>query len=47
MERDGISDEEAMKKIKSQMPIQKKMAKSDILICNDGNQEDLIKNLNK
>ncbi|EAR94236.3 dephospho-CoA kinase (macronuclear) [Tetrahymena thermophila SB210] len=47
VKRDKISEEEALKKIKSQMPISKKIEKADITICNDGTIEDMKKQVNR
>lgn len=42
MERDGISEEYAKKKIDSQLSVEYKKEHADIVIDNNGNQEDLI-----
>ncbi|KAL4441555.1 hypothetical protein ABPG74_021487 [Tetrahymena malaccensis] len=47
VKRDSITEEEALKKIKSQMPISKKIEKADITICNDGTIEEMKKQVNK
>ncbi|KAL4493050.1 hypothetical protein ABPG72_003135 [Tetrahymena utriculariae] len=47
VKRDKITEEEALSKIKSQMPISKKIEKADITICNDGTIEDMKKQVNK
>lgn len=41
--RDSISEEQALQRIKSQMPIDKKIALCDIAISNDKTEKDLIK----
>ncbi len=40
-ERDGINKEEAIKKIKTQLPLQKKIEQADFTIWNNGSLEDL------
>lgn len=40
-ERNGWNEEEAQKRIKSQMPIEEKIKKATILILNDGTRKDL------
>ena len=42
-----LKEEEAMKKINSQMPMDVKQAKSDIVVCNKGSKQDLEKTLVK
>lgn len=43
MDRNSLSEEEAMKKISSQMPINLKIKKADIKIENDGTLNELEK----
>lgn len=47
MKRNGLSKEEALKRIKAQIPDQEKIKKCDLIINNNGNQEDLEKELTK
>ncbi len=42
--RNQYSREEAIKRIKAQMPLHVKEKKSDIYVKNEGTQEDLLKN---
>jgi dephospho-CoA kinase len=45
MERDGYSEEQALSRIKSQMPIDKKKELADVVIENNGTKEDLKQKL--
>uniref|UniRef100_M4B4U2 Dephospho-CoA kinase n=1 Tax=Hyaloperonospora arabidopsidis (strain Emoy2) TaxID=559515 RepID=M4B4U2_HYAAE len=42
MERDNMQQEDAAKRIKSQMPLQDKVSRADFVIQNDGTLEDLL-----
>ena len=37
----NLSEEDAMNKINSQMPMDVKKAKADIVVCNKGSKQDL------
>ena len=47
MKRNGISSEEAMKRINNQNPLNEKIAKADYVIYNNGNIEDVWKKIEK
>lgn len=47
MDRNSLTQEEAQSKIKSQMPIEDKIRKSDVAFENGGSMEELETNVNK
>lgn len=47
MKRNGLSSEEAMKRINNQKPLNEKIAKADYVIYNNGNIEDVWKKIEK
>ena len=47
MKRDGISREEVLKRMESQLPDDEKIAKADLVIYNDGTLEDLKEKVRK
>ena len=47
MKRDGISREEVLQRMESQLPDDEKIAKADLVIYNDGTLEDLKKKVEK
>ena len=47
MKRNGLSKNEALKRIKAQIPDREKIKKCDLIINNNGNQKDLEKELIK
>ena len=47
MKRNDLNEDEAKNKINSQMPLDAKIAKADIVVDNSGSQDDLIKQLKK